>query len=117
MGAMAVSNIGAVAYESGQLDSAEVWFRLALTINPQHEEALANLGSVCYRRAMAAGVVRDWPTATGLALEALDYYEQALRIAPNRPTTLRNVALVFTAVGRQDRAALAQALADRLTAP
>lgn len=115
--AVAASNVGAVAFERSQLDSAETWFRLALQIDNRHEEALANLGSVYYRRAMAAGDSGDWPTANHLAFETLDYYEQALRMKPNRPTTLRNVAMVFIALGRPDRAALAQALADRLTAP
>lgn len=105
--AIAATDVGAVAYERSQLDSAEAWFRLALQIDPRQEEALANLGSVVYRRAVAAGSAK-------LAAQALDLYRQSLELQPNRPAVLRNAAIVLEALGRPDQARAGRELAARL---
>lgn len=105
--AVAANNIGAVAYERHQLDSAEVWFRRALLLDPRHEDALGNLASVLLIRATVQ-------QSADLAIEALALYERALTIAPNRPATLRNAATALELLGRPEQARLGRARADWL---
>ncbi|MGO9443348.1 MAG: tetratricopeptide repeat protein [Thiobacillaceae bacterium] len=76
---------------SGLTRSAEEQFRLALDVNPQHVDALVNLGGMFVQQ--------------GKFEEAIDHYVKALEFEPGRVTCLKDLAQTYQRLDRLDEAA------------
>jgi len=81
---MAYTNYGPVLRQRGQLDRAAEMYEKALSIKPDHPEALNNLAIIRRRQ----GDVR----------EAVELYRRVMKIEPNRNTAF-NLALALAELG------------------
>jgi protein O-mannosyl-transferase len=73
-------NKGNIYYSYAQRQRAEELYRKALTFDPQNLEARANLANALYQR--------------GEIIQALNLYEELLRIVPNHPQFRANYTLI-----------------------
>lgn len=121
----ALVNAGKAAAVSGNADLAMTFYRRALLLNPRQPTALYNLGNACMHNGdIAAAVaaydeaVRQEPTVEslhnlGLALlelgnckRAEEAFVRIAEIAPEqRPLALERLAMVYDAMGKQEKAA------------
>jgi len=86
-------NLGIDYYNVGQLDSAILEFRIAITFKPDYASAYNNLGNAYYDK--------------GLSTAAIECYEKAVRVSPNYAFAYFNRGLAYYHINK-----LSPALAD-----
>ena len=79
------NSLGAVLQKKGDLDGAEIHYRLALSRDPHNVFALNN-----------CGVVKEF---RGFPMEAMAYYQQAVELKPDYGDALYNRALINLLLG------------------
>jgi len=132
-------SFGSVFFQRGYFEQAEASFRLAFHDDPSSAEALYGLGSVYLKQQKSADardafdravkLTASYPdtgpnaynnlgllaTRDGRTAEAIDYFQEALRLSPNHFIALENLGNAYRQEKRWDesRKALEQALAVR----
>lgn len=87
---------GYIAQQQKDMETATTWYKKTLEIDPNHLEALANLGNISVGKARdynekqaslkfdPARVKKDKAIVSGFFKEALPYYEKLRELAPDR---------------------------------
>lgn len=81
--------LGVKAVSEGRREEAEVRFRKALSLDPEHHRALTNLGNLHLEK--------------GELEAALELYQSALKLAPDDPLVHENLAAFYKKKGDLDR--------------
>lgn len=81
---------GGYLLKHGRLKEAKNLFLEALEINPHYEEALSNLGIICY--------------SEGKYNEAINYYQKALKVNPDFYDAHNNLGVAMILAGKTDDA-------------
>jgi tetratricopeptide (TPR) repeat protein len=144
--ANAVTNIGVVYYQQGQLDQAIAQFKQALTIEPEDADTHYLLGAAQLQRASQSGTPgtadmtaaeQEFQTALKIKPEMAAAYiglgnvyllnqdfeqaaatlEQAVKLQPNSPEALFAVGQAYAALGRKPEALDALTRALQLNPP
>lgn len=87
---IAVSNLGTIFEQQGELELAIEYYEQALELKPDFGEVYYNLGNVFLQQ--------------GKLEAAIESYQQALRIKPNYPQAHNNLGNVFQLQGKLDAA-------------
>jgi predicted O-linked N-acetylglucosamine transferase (SPINDLY family) len=82
--------MGSLRQQQGRHGDAEHCFRQALAIDPNHPEAVFNLGNLLM--------------TLGRSAEALPYYQKSEELLPGRPMPASNLGVALTDVGRHTQA-------------
>lgn len=82
--------LGTVAYQSEQLEEAEIYFRRALDLNPSYYGALVNLGSLLVSRSKVE--------------ESLNIFWRAAQLRPDDPMGQARLGLTYLNLGDLDKA-------------
>jgi protein O-GlcNAc transferase len=77
-------------HRRGDLDRAQALYRAVLEAQPNHPDALANLGALCVQR--------------GLWAESIRLTEASLAIAPDQPLALNNLGSARLGLGQHEEA-------------
>jgi protein O-mannosyl-transferase len=88
--AVSCNNLGVALSQQGELEEAEKWLRMALTLDPNWEEAHLNLALLVSR--------------TGRMDEAIAHYQRALLINPDNAIAHFQLGFLASAVGLFDLA-------------
>jgi tetratricopeptide (TPR) repeat protein len=87
---MPFAGIGNSLAKNLQMSEAEKYYKLALVIDENYRDAIIGLGVVDFQRANYPGCEK--------------YFNRALELKPQDPTTLTNLANTYSAQGRYDEA-------------
>ena len=96
-----MNNLGAVHFELGDIEAAEIVYRRAVEINPQYADALTNLGSIYHEKARGNS---DQEKGRILLTQAIGYYRRTLSLLPNHPLAYANMGLAYFDLGDWERA-------------
>jgi tetratricopeptide (TPR) repeat protein len=121
-------SLGSVFFQRGYLDPAEASFRRALRDDPASAEALYGLGSVYLNQQKNREAQKNFERATklepaypetlpnawnnlgllatreGRTVDAIPYFQQALRLSPDHPVALLNLGNAYRQEKRWDEA-------------
>ena len=91
------NQIGIIFHRQAMLDSAEYYYNKVLSVNPQHQSASANLGSICFIKG------NNLLKANKID-QSITMYQKAITLSPNNPDFYINLGYVYSLQNKLDEA-------------
>jgi len=83
-------NIALIHTSNGEHEKALDYYHQALDLNPRMPQALNNVAVIYHYQAEQAKAANDWERAEQLFDQAAQYWQQAIRLAPNNYIEAQN---------------------------